>query len=97
MSKHSPGPWEYDGKGNIICRPDPNNKDLCRVVCRMNDAWSIQLILAAPELLEALKSLLQVTETCMRPYAGDREAFYMVGVAESLAIKAIAKAEEKNE
>jgi hypothetical protein len=55
-SKHTPGPWRTDENGHIVCYPDGLSigvlsKQLPEGELKANH----QLIVAAPELLEALK------------------------------------------
>jgi hypothetical protein len=55
-SKHTPGPWRTDENGHIVCYPDGLSigvlsKQLPEGELKANH----QLIVAAPELLEALE------------------------------------------
>jgi beta-phosphoglucomutase-like phosphatase (HAD superfamily) len=57
-SKHTPGPWRTDENGHIVCYPDGLSigvlsKQLPEGELKANH----QLIVAAPELLEALKAI----------------------------------------
>lgn len=99
MSKHTPGPWEIDW---YICRE--GEKELWRVPRSIGPAYTdhnhwagsyitadkadAHLIAAAPDLLEALKSLVKVTSwICENSYGDDMDAAFQQARA------AIAKAE----
>lgn len=55
MSKHTPGPWEILSTLEICS----GNKDICELKGWMNeDQANARLIAAAPDLLEALKLMV---------------------------------------
>ena len=76
MSKHTPGPWSIDNpkKGHVcISAPESRFWDLAKVVWQNDcdaelgqpspqEEANARLIAAAPELLEALESLLDECE-----------------------------------
>ena len=77
-TKHTPGPWEVDGIGQVIvpARP-PAWRTLADVYSVHGDEdqadADARLIAAAPELLAALEDLLPYLEDC-RMDAGARAA-----------------------
>ena len=61
MSKHTGGPWEYMGSSIVGPKLDDKETWLRPVVARFATGVSLanlNLMLAAPELLEALQSVL---------------------------------------
>jgi hypothetical protein len=55
-AKHTPGPWRTDEHGNIVCYPEGLSVGvLSRQLPEGELKANHQLIVAAPELLEALK------------------------------------------
>lgn len=59
-SKHTPGPWEYDGPPhNIIVWSSPENR-ICFMTSDGPTEANARLIAAAPDLLAALKTLSAV-------------------------------------
>ena len=61
MSKHTGGPWEYMGSSIVGPKLDDKETWLRPVVARFSSGVSfatLNLMLAAPELLEALQSVL---------------------------------------
>jgi hypothetical protein len=70
-SKHTPGPGRTDENGHIVCYPDGLSigvlsKQLPEGELKANH----QLIVAAPELLEALTALVDIDENC-GPFGGE--------------------------
>ena len=67
MSAHTPGPWQSDGLGRIICVTDHKGvhgawqKDVCSLRDRVNDlataSADAKLIAAAPDMVEALRAI----------------------------------------
>lgn len=93
MSKHTPGPWKaklYLGGAYAIYQTDNNEDELGRiaVVHMIPTMTNASLIAAAPELLEALKSLLQECK-----YQCEYGSFPDDRVELPIARAAIAKAE----
>ena len=72
MSKHTEGPWEYTEGAIVGPKLDDNEKWLRPVVARFETGVSLanlNLMLAAPELLEAIETLVEHFEY----YMGDNE------------------------
>lgn len=72
IEQHTPGPWFVDEDELNVCAPDPEEPDVpwvvagVRVGCgypESQDGANARLIAAAPELLEALETVLQVKRT----------------------------------
>lgn len=71
MNKHTPGPWEIMKNGDIgvIDKSDTQSFGMMLVICRV-DSWdfkeaydaNVDLIAAAPELLEALTLILSLDD-----------------------------------
>lgn len=79
-TKHTPGPWEFDGPHhNIIVWSSPNNR-ICFMTSDGPTEANARLIAAAPDLLEALKNIVNSIEVHDHP-------------AVMMAFDAIAKAE----
>ena len=65
MSKHTPGPWLLENRGYKFIVSKPGDGYITRDVCRMDGSTmaafeqeaNAQLIAAAPDLLEALKTV----------------------------------------
>ena len=90
MSKHTPGPWSYIGNGDVVARSENycgGEKDIASVFLTANDEdeANSRLIAAAPDLLEALREVLN------NP-AGDYDASDGYENAVKQARAAIAKA-----
>ena len=89
MSKHTPGPWLYRAKSDSVHKPPAEQPyQFGDLIFRFHDECGpnnedLALILAAPELLEALQYMLNV---CPAIDAQGEEAHYQ-------ARAAIAKAE----
>ena len=88
MAGHTPGPWRFmtDTTGEylaVFATPQGGTKVICPV--KIADEANAHLIAAAPELLDALRALVQVYEKVGGPLAVDPK------VADARA--AIAKAE----
>lgn len=86
-AKHTPGPWAFNKteRGEFIVF-DERRPPLERVICHTGTAFShdnanARLIAAAPELLQALKDIIDIG---------------MGGRLEDIALNAIAKAEGSN-
>lgn len=64
MSAYTPGPWKADQSGDIFV---PASKQGIGEVWHNLDEWeaNARLISAAPELLEALRILIEVMDTGM--------------------------------
>lgn len=63
-AKHTPGPWINLGQGDIVARSDKycgGEKDIASVFLTTNDEdeSNARLIAAAPDLLDALRELLE--------------------------------------
>jgi len=101
MSKHTPGPWkiaqQYKDEANYpigayrIGTDKRDGHDVAVVQCVYREA-NARLIAAAPELLLALKELLQ-TAPAFLPESADKWAIDDYAEALKNATKAIAKAE----
>jgi len=96
MSKHTPGPWEVESDGSILCQDkyeDPmgqmRRKHVARAYIRKSDAL---LIAAAPDLYYALTVLLQAIRDEL---AGEAMSKRIVTLDEAIELSesAIAKAE----
>ena len=91
MSKHTPGPWQVGHfDSNMICDSDGANRG-CAPIARVEGTAAerranARLIAAAPELLEALRGLLD-------PATNEDGEWYRQ--AREAARAAIAKAEGK--
>lgn len=95
-TKHTPGPWHVD-RAHVV---GPDSVVIVRQAAAYDDAQNdLRLIAAAPELLEALQSLLQHVEHA--DSCGDHDAYNHASVptcgcgldsALELAQAAIAKA-----
>lgn len=73
MSKHTPGPWINLGNGDIVAQSENycgGEKDIASVFLTSNDEdeANANLIAAAPELLEALKDMLDGHEDACTGY-----------------------------
>ena len=89
MSKHTPGPWAFNGSANIKGRVNGNDELIALVAampcvgghddlaaqrgCDMENA-NIRLIAAAPDLLEALKGVLRVADRATVEFDAARAA-----------------------
>ena len=96
MSKHTPGPWRYDcGNSQIECAQyGTHYRQPIANICREDDRFSrevkyieeaddnAELIAAAPDMYEALKTL-------------DLNSLHFAGRNSEIIKKAIAKAEGK--
>ena len=96
MSGHTPGPWEWDGKFTVSI---PHVKGLTAFRTNPEDA---RLIAAAPELLEALRDLLECSDSFVklaRTRGEDlrEEAAYRVRNSLAIARVTIAKADSTPE
>ena len=84
-SKHTPGPWVVDPCWDILGNTDDGNGMVCQIttdaVPRAEAEANARLIAAAPDLLEALRAIIE-----------DRYA-QKLGILKLLARAAIAKAE----
>lgn len=102
-SKHTPGPWQQEG--SFIYGPDPLRFTICHmhypgVRWKEESAANESLIKSAPDLLDALKSVLNMIESgiLVRDTSKDLEpgwAMRQIPIVTSLqkAGNAIAKAE----
>ena len=65
-TKHTPGPWRIDPSWDILGNTKDGNGMVCQItvdaVPRDEAAANAHLIAAAPDLLAALKALLQIIE-----------------------------------
>jgi hypothetical protein len=102
MADFSPGPWmfcgaEYTETGGYIeptvfSFADPNNPKIVCVVSTRDGATEVangNMIAAAPELCEALKSALQCCPCSLR----ERDSGHRVDCYAPAALSALAKAE----
>ncbi len=71
MNKHTPGPWDFPKEQSAIRYTvnDMHNRHVAMVSCycakqgdEVENLANAQLIAAAPDMLEALKSLVSFTE-----------------------------------
>jgi len=70
---HTQGPWSYIGNGDVVAKSDKycgGEKDIASVFLTVNDEdeANARLIAAAPELLEALKDMLDGHEDACTGY-----------------------------
>lgn len=69
MSKHSPKPWLYRGKSDSVheqCETHPYGRQIFRFVEDEAPSYAdLDLILAAPDLLEALESIIKLRDDGM--------------------------------
>lgn len=79
MIKHTPGPWDYDGKFTVTI---PHKEGTTAFRTNPEDA---RLIAVSPKLLELVKTLVLITANAFDP-----KDFASIG---NEAIKTIAKAE----
>ena len=69
MSKHTPGPWEWDG-GGFVFGPDDSRLRRCPYVAQIRDGGlsedtldaNARLIAASPDMLAALNGLVGLIE-----------------------------------
>jgi hypothetical protein len=63
MSKHTPSPWVIDAERGLIHATDDRHTVVCHIGNLMNPAIAAdaRLIAAAPELLDALRRLVDAT------------------------------------
>ena len=92
-TKHTPGPWKLDDRGYKFIVHKPGDGYITRDICRMDSSTmaafaqeaNARLIVAAPELLEALDRIqdaiqnfiekgLRPTESVMRQWQVDARA-----------------------
>lgn len=73
MNKHTPGPWEHTGQGDIVGKEDNGYGlgyvDVCSVYLRAvrgRTNANARLIAAAPDLLEALEDALSDYDAWMK-------------------------------
>lgn len=105
MSKHTPGPWhvveEMDDDGDVLYSIEADNVPVADIYRKAEHEANARLIAAAPELLEALMSILDYApemELCIASrYGGD--SFTYVGfsghIADAKAAIAKATGEDK--
>lgn len=73
MSKHTPGPWKYfEGSVTVgVARNSPETGDVALIatICstRPEASANARLIVAAPELLEAAKTIYQMLTAMDQP------------------------------
>ncbi len=90
MSAHTPGPWvasEWDGETCCVEALTPDGKMVTREICHVlnpeddqeTTKANLNLIAASPDLLTALRGLLEVTErgSIRTPTAIAREAAHV--------------------
>jgi len=90
--KHTPGPWHDQGGGHIVARHNMTESqrfDIAKVFGGMDDEGTANahLIVAAPDLLEALKAYIDCR------YNDYTDAHYVPEDVIAMAQAAIAKAE----
>ena len=66
--QHTPGPWlTAEGSyGNYVAVVDGNGKTIARIPWGGNDGRNAQLIAAAPELLEAIRGMIEEFDHAIR-------------------------------
>lgn len=102
MPRTTPGPWRVGERGHTVYGPPNGNPspELVATIHGGTDAHTVvsrmyimeanaRLIAAAPEMLAALKYIVNWTPVFFFPYSGEGQE------ASDMAIKAIAKAEGK--
>jgi hypothetical protein len=96
MTPHTPGPWEIESTHGITVGP-ADNGFVCRVryattAKQRDEAFAnARLIAAAPDLLEALRTIAECNEESSRLPASDRHKKWCAKTA-AVARTAIAKA-----
>lgn len=77
-ANHTPGPWSFDGSGIVTAGPNPGCTYIadCRVGEKYRDEGSTvanaRLISSAPELLDALQEMLEVSSCRSMSNCGGR-------------------------
>ena len=76
MSKHTPGPWMWSPEGDesVVRIPTPEPQDFSVLgaseVMTSEDIANARLIAAAPDLLEALKEMVDMMDSGDEPGSG---------------------------
>ena len=97
MTQHSPGPWECVGFENLVVNDEEGNTITCAPGGRYGATLgelraNARLIAAAPEMLEALKDMLE-TYAWKHEETAQNEGEHMLISAVRKARQTIAKAE----